>query len=269
MRRVIVTPATDAACVERLHGLLGAHRADFDEWHLWLNTDDEAQRQALRRVAAASDGWVHAVDAGPGSGRYGVPRFYSLKAPSPTCASYTDASTTYARLDERLAWLCPGFVRALCEHQELNPAYFVVFANVVGDPYFHGPAPHASFAADVEGGRAGAWEVPPRALEDRPVVELRAAAWLGSSFEAFGGRVALDETAWLCRDYPFKLGKHTALCGHALCALVGEGEDDPYNQPATPPPPPEEPAAAAAVPEPPAAPRKRRYTRRTARVTVE
>lgn len=264
MRRVIVTPATDAVCVERLRGLLAAHRTDFDEWHLWLNTDDEAQREALRRVAAAE--WVHAVDAGPGSGRYGVPRFYSLKSPSPTCASYTDASTTYARLDERLAWLCPGFVKTLCEYQELNPAFFVVFANVVGDPYFHGPASHATFAADIEAGRAGEWEVPARALEDRPVIDLHAATWLGSSFEAFGGRVALDETAWLCRDYPFTLGKQTAVCGPALCALVADGDGDPYNQPepATPPPP-EQPAAAA---EPPPAPRKRRYTRRTAKAAT-
>lgn len=262
MRRVVVTPATDVGLVARLYQCLLPHKADFDEWRVWVSTDDQQARDALVDFAAQHE-WIVAIDEGGGPGAQ--TKMYR------TCR---DVGTLYARLDERLSWLSPAFLSTLFGYLREYTVFFLVFPSVQGNPFF-----------DTH---------PTGALNDRPIVRMDAFAWHGSEFDAFQGRVPEDEATWLCRDRPFRLGKYTAVCGDAVCVLgdtptpaavveavqeasveaaveaaVEDAIDSVVIEQVFTPPSESTPAPIEDVSEPPPPPRKRRpSTRRSAKTTA-
>ena len=310
MGRIIVTGVTQAARAMRLKRFLESQKDSFDEWHLWINTSDPAQ------VPVVTEPWIKIVNPGDGDGG-------SLSRFMP---GYCGSGTAYARLDENIAWMDPAFVKTLFEYRE-GSSHFLVHANVVNSS----PLAHvherlgcitsraaasferpsfiiddqvaktdkyiavvvASFKDSVAQGDTEAWTFG-RWMLYHELVDLYAFAWLGSHFDVFGGRVAMEETPFLCRDYPRRYGMLSSVCGKALCIRCEEdivsppvAAEEPVVAPVVAPVAAEEPVVAPVVaaeepvvapvvaaeesttPPPPdaaasapPAPRKRRATRR-------
>lgn len=276
MRRIVCTPATDVSKLQLLCAHLAAQRADFDEWHLWVNTSDPAELRAMDALAAAHPAWIRAKSpegSYPPAGALNLFRFY---------AGCTDAGTAYLRLAEDVVWMAPSFVKTLFEYREARPQAFLVHANVVNNPFLSrlherlgrvssragraetaaGTQPfaedvHRALLSSIAAGAAGDWTFAEWRLMDRERVTLDAFSWLGSEFEQFSGRVAMDEEPWLCTERPARIGRESLVCGRALCARVGAaGEELPEDVMAgylallVKPEPPEEAAPAPVAPAP-------------------
>lgn len=302
-RRIIVTGVTQASRAMRLKTFLESQKEHFDEWHMWINTRDATQ------VPAVTQPWIKIINPGDADPADSLSRFMP---------GYCDTDTAYARLDENIAWMDPSFVKTLFEYREAAASHFLVHANVVNSsPLAHvherlgcvsSKAGRATFVMDdpvaksddysadvvssfkdsVAHGSTEAWTFG-RWMLYHEHVDLHAFAWLGCHFDVFGGRVAMEETPFLCSDHPRRYGMPSSVCGKALCIwshedIIARSEPEPTPEPApTPEPEPEpaptpEPAPASAefvetTPPPadppadppagpPAAPRKRRATRR-------
>lgn len=281
MKRVIVTPVTQAKLAQLLCAYLADQKQAFDEWHLWINTEDAKELEGIASLASSCD-WITCVapeGSNPQAGRLNLWRFH---------AGCTEAGSAYLRLDEDIVWLHPAFVQTLFEFRESSPA-FLVHANVVNNAFLarvherlglvpsaasvsaaaFAEAAHSRVLAGIEAGDTGDWTFARWRLWQGEAVPLDAVAWLGAEFQAFEGRVPMDYEAWLCGERPARIGKENVVCGRALCvkhghageavldrylALIVKTEPDVVTTP--PAPPPQEP------PPPPAAPRKRRASTR-------
>lgn len=284
MQRVLVSPATSVAHIQRLCGVLSAQKDAFDEWHLWVCTRDEDAVRELQALATAHP-WIVCVTDPTGTCEPYVFHNY---------AEYCRGDTLYLRLSEHTAWLCPGFCTAMLRAAQENPLSFAIHANAVGNPALahrhaamvasSAPAPahdingessmHPTFAADmrqafataIESGAWESWASDDADMPYRDIVPLDACAWRGANFGTSQGRMGMNDVFFVCRDRPAELGQCCRFLGSAPCLLdpgfeaMASGPNAVQDSPATPPA--EAAAADPADAEAPVAPRKRRITRR-------
>jgi hypothetical protein len=227
-QRIIVTPATDPARLRRLGAHLAAQKAGFAGWRLLLNTADPGAVAGIERLAAEEPwaGWTSVVTAptSPG-GRVNHHAFF------PACA---EPGVVYARLDETIAWLDAAFVAELFAARE-RPGPFLVHANVIGNPsltWLHErlgrvdsaepEAVHAAAAAAAESADTRDWQFAEWRLGRGEPWPLLAFAWTGAEFHQFGGRVAMDEDDFLCRERPVRIGRRSSVAGRAVCIAAGD-----------------------------------------------
>lgn len=242
MPRIVVTPAGRERYLALLYRHLKAQRADFDEWHLWLNTPHGPDIKYCENLAAKHD-WIKTRPLT-------VPFAQNLSIHSffPEC---TDPDSVYLRLDDDIVWLQPGFVREIFDFRLKRPEFFLVYANILNNaitshiyqrngavsgafgiagydcldrvgwasPLF-GNLLHSEFAASVRDGTAltrwrcfHLWRL---FFYER--VSINAISWLGSEFARFGGKVLADEEHWLSCHRPVEIQKINAIYGNALCA---------------------------------------------------
>jgi hypothetical protein len=277
-RRVIVTPASSPVAAARLLSLLEPQRAAFAEWHLWLCTADGGAAAALERLAADRADWVKLVRH-----EHGATEAYGFQ----NADEYVRGDTTYLRLHERVAWLCPGFCEAMLRAAETRKDVFACHANAVGNPalsYLHArrglvpgapalPAEdleggddvatdpgfarrlHEAFVADLAAGRAGAWACGDADLRYHHIVPLDAAAWQGASLGRARARMGMDDALFVCRSGPQPLGMCCAVVGAAVCLRVPDAAPDAWADDVVAPAPavPATPPAADPGPATPAA----------------
>lgn len=104
--------------------LLRDHLAGVvDEWHLWMNTDEDQilDVEYGHRLANEND-WIKTFERPPGEVLYpkqmNTGRFYV----------YTqDPDTIYVRMDDDIVWVEENAIARLVEHRIDNPFPFVVF----------------------------------------------------------------------------------------------------------------------------------------------
>jgi hypothetical protein len=94
-----------------------------DEWHLWMNTDDDqlSDRRYGYGLAANHD-WIKTFERPPGEvlkpKQMNTGRFYV----------YTqDPDTIYVRMDDDIVWIEPNAIKRLVKHRIDNPFPFIVF----------------------------------------------------------------------------------------------------------------------------------------------
>jgi hypothetical protein len=246
MRRIIVTPAGRQPYLDLLYRHLRAQKNDFDEWHLWLNTNNENDLRYCRDLAAQNS-WIKTVDSRiPPNGNAAIHSFF-VDYVSPDCA--------YLRLDDDVIWLSPNFVADMFEYRIAHPEYFLVYANIVNNAVISHiyqrsgvlPAPMAADKTDAISynvlDRVG-WEssafahklhktflasLETHAGIDRwrcfrswllyyaERVSINAISWLGADFAKFNGLVGIDEETWLSHDYPVSANRHNIIIGRPVC----------------------------------------------------
>lgn len=227
MKRVIVTPAGRRRYMELLAAHLKQQRSSFDEWHLWLNTndpDDIAYCRSLDAVVVEPEG------SNPAEGSRNIHRFF----PGDSC----ELGTLYLRLDDDVVWLEDGFVEAIFAAREQERDAFLMSANIVNNAicsHLHwrlGQVGRCGYACMDEVG----WKTPSyaehvhRRFIDADDLEnwkfprwwlggerfsINAMAWRGGDFARFGGRVEADEEQWLTE----RAGQGpNMIYGRAMCA---------------------------------------------------
>lgn len=230
MRRIVVTPAGRRMYMELLAGHLAAQRDSFDEWHIWLNTANEADTAFLKQQDAVI---VEAPDSRPHDGTNNIHRFF----PIDSC----ETDTLYLRLDDDVVWMEPGFVDTMFAVRELDREPLLIFANIVNNAicsHLHwrlGCVDYCGHACMDEIGwrdcryaervhreflatdNLEAWKFPRWELRHHERCSINAVAWRGSVFAKFGGAVGSDEELWLTEQAPREHG-HNVIHGRALCA---------------------------------------------------
>ena len=239
MHRIVVTPAGRRRYTSLLFAHLASQRADFDEWHIWLNTSD-AEDIAYFRELERDHPWVVCKP---------------LTVPLKGCLSIfsffkecQDVSSVYLRLDDDVVWLEPGFVKSMFDFRLAHPEFFLVYGNIVNNavishlqcrfgnieyakpvtyacmcPIGWGDADfsetlHKRFIEAVRNGTTNHWKFTSWDLFDYERVSINCISWLGSEFAAFDGNVGKDEEQWLSVDKPKQLKKKNIIYGGALCA---------------------------------------------------
>lgn len=239
-RTVVVTPAGRRRYTELLYRHLSAQRADFDEWHIWLNTLDGADLAYFHELGARHPDWIRCVPCPvwvDGTGT--ICHFFR---------GCCDPDTVYIRLDDDVVWLEPGFVRKLAAFRREHPEYFLVYGNIVNNvvlSHLHqrfgnvGTEDgvvgynyidevgwkssafvrrlHEAFLASAARGETAKWHFPQWELADFEHVSINCVSWLGSEFAAFGGEVERDEETFIAVTKPRQLGKKNCIFGGALC----------------------------------------------------
>lgn len=227
MKRIIVTPAGRRRYMELMAAHLKKQRADFDEWHLWLNTSDSADIAYCKSLDAVV---VEAPGSNPVEGSSNIHRFFPVDA--------CDPGTLYLRLDDDVVWMEPAFIDSMFRARDGERDAFLVYANIVNNAIcshlhwrlgmvdrcgyacmdeigWRTPAyaehVHRRFlaAADLE-----AWKFPRWWLFNERF-SINAMSWRGETFAKFGGRVEFDEEPWLTE----RAGRGPCMIhGRALCA---------------------------------------------------
>lgn len=248
MKCIVVTPAGRKRYMALLFEHLKRQRADFQEWHLWINTNNSADIAYMEELEQQNPDWIKCVRAQGGVGNnWAIGQFFK---------HCVDPDTVYIRIDDDVVWLEPGFICKLAEYRVANPQPFLVYANIINNAHVtHQHAAkgtisvagygnhvlneissshcevcwrspvfaehlHRTFLSAIESSAINKWH-----LENIPInpivrVSVNAISWLGSEFAKFGGIVSGDEEHWLSKDKPTQLGvdRCNYIFGGALCA---------------------------------------------------
>lgn len=242
---VVFTPAGRRKYLEVLLPYIFRDRALIDEYHFWLNTNNEEDATFCREVAEASGGFIKVVEADKSipviDGMYGysIYRFYK---------DCVEPDTVYVRLDDDIVFVERGAIRKLVNFRIVNPGYFLVFANIINnaicghihqrmgmlpakdgklvgydcldpvgwsDPDFaehtHRCFLDAYNTKHLDGYKFNRWEL---YMLER--FSIGCFAFLGSEFAEFAGQVGEDEEQWLSQVKPGAIGRANAICGESL-----------------------------------------------------
>jgi len=239
MRHIVVTPAGRRRYLEILVKHLVAQKQDFDEWHLWVNTNDVEDIAYCHWLAEQHPSWIKCVSSTmPPDGNQSIHQFF---------AYCIDPNTVYTRLDDDIVWLEPGFLRKMYNFRLSHPQYFLVYGTIVNNAltsyiyqqrglidHSHGSCNyevmdnvgwksaefaehvHRTFIKDLNEGKTEMWYVQPQVLHDYERMSINAISWLGSEFAKFQGLVGIDEEQWISVDKPKSIGTRNIVCGDAL-----------------------------------------------------
>lgn len=238
--------------MKRYLELLAAHLArqkdDFDEWHLWLNTNVAEDVQYIKELEAKYSGWVRVIQlAEPVTeiNNLMISKFYPIDS--------VDPDALYLRLDDDIVWLQDDFVRSMFVARSDDKEHFLVYGNIINNAIVSyiqqrfgnieygvltgyqcmDPIGWAepAFAEQVHRFFLAALDQQADVLLDRwrfrrwimhefERVSINCMSWRGADFAAFGGCVGdmTDEEQWLSCDKPRELNITNVIYGQALCA---------------------------------------------------
>lgn len=127
LRKIIVTPAGRRQYLSILEKHLVAQKGDFDEWHLWLNTNIPDDVAFIHDIQARHPSWVRIVELDTPIrviSTLTIHRFF-VYAADPTC--------TYLRFDDDIVFIGAGCIRAMFEYREAHPEPFLVYGNIINN----------------------------------------------------------------------------------------------------------------------------------------
>lgn len=123
-RVVAVTPAGRRRYLDILLSYIRRDRYVIDEWHLWLNTDNNDDKKYCKELSKKHT-WIKATPL--------KQKFKGLKSIHHFFESCIDEKTIYIRLDDDIVWIEKGGLRKLLDFRIANPQYFLVFPNIVNN----------------------------------------------------------------------------------------------------------------------------------------
>lgn len=242
MRRIVVTPVGRRRYVELLYRHLLAQRDSLDQWHLWMNTNNQDDINYMRGLAAQHPDWILCRESViPYAGNLSIYPFFN---------QCTDHGCVYLRIDDDIVWMEPGFLNKMFTFRLANPEFFLVYANIVNNavvahlhqrmgnidmrngfltydcfdpiawesPHFAEHL-HRSFIEAVKNGSWDqSWHFDKWILRKYERVSINCISWLGSEFSKFRGCVGPDEERWLSCDKPSEMNVANVINGGAICA---------------------------------------------------
>jgi hypothetical protein len=225
MKKIIVTPAGRKRFLSILSKYLIKYKSEFDEWHLWCNTDDKDDIEFMKSLENQYD-FIKVIPLGnTWSSREGngvihldgkivyacsIPYFISVDA--------IDPDTIYLRLDDDIVFIKKGSIENLFKFRLENAEPFLVYGNIVNNAvlsHIHqkiGALPTTEGTVTLNAlDQKGLWEgeIPklchynffnklmekqlddykfdPFVLKNYELVSIQVISWFGKDYAKFGG----------------------------------------------------------------------------------
>ncbi len=147
MKRIIVTPAGREEYLSILLKYLTYYKnlGEFDEWHLWCNTDKSTDIEYMHRIAEEND-FITLLELGEyysdvaGEKVKGFVelndgyRYYACTIPYFIKQDSTDSNAVYLRLDDDIVFVAKDSIKNIFEYRIKNHESFLVYGNIVNNP---------------------------------------------------------------------------------------------------------------------------------------
>jgi hypothetical protein len=237
MKRILVTPAGRKKYLEILFNHLKNLKNEFDEWILWVNTENTDDIRYMEKLESENE-FIKLQRTKIGvKGNETIFHFFK---------ECVDENSVYIRLDDDIVYVKPNSLNNLFDFRINNPNYFLVYGNIVNNAILsHLHQKKGTLTNEVKFGYHCAdhngWNNPIAAesihqkffelnknnqitdfslnnwiLRDYERVSINVISWLGSEFKKFDGKVGVDEEQWLSCDKPKEIQKPNIIFGDCL-----------------------------------------------------
>lgn len=147
MKKIIVTPAGREEYLSILLKYLTIYKnfGEFDEWHLWCNTDKESDIEYMHRIAEEND-FIKLLELGEyysdvaGNKVKGFVelndghRYYACTIPYFIGQDSADINSVYLRLDDDIVFIAKDSIKNIFEYRISNKENFIIYGNIVNNP---------------------------------------------------------------------------------------------------------------------------------------
>lgn len=234
MKRIIVTPAGRKKYLELLSAHLESQKAFFNEWHLWLNTNNQDDIDYCNFLR---DKNIAKIINLPEKGDRNINTIYKF-------FSYCiEPDTLYLRLDDDIVWLEPFFINKMFLERERDKNTLLIGGNVINNAicshiqYRLGNLDYCGYSCLDDKG----WRDPLYAAQvHRKFIEaigkneidkwrfkswictgerfsINCISWIGEHFAKFNGAVGINEEEWLTEAASLRFGG-SRMNGDAICS---------------------------------------------------
>jgi hypothetical protein len=241
---VVVTPAGRKEYIELLAQYLLRDHGLVDEYHLWLNTLDNADLEYLYGLEQTYPGYIFCIKRDPDI-------YLDMNHPGFSIFQFfrycTEQDTVYVRLDDDICYVSREALRELIDFRIRNREYFLVSANIINnalcsylhqrmglidtrkgiagysctdttgwrDPRFAEHV-HNTFFRHYGAGHLDKYKFERWELNMYERFSINCISWLGEDFQKFSGEVGVAEEEWLSRIKPMQLGRINCICGNSI-----------------------------------------------------
>jgi hypothetical protein len=237
MNRVIVTPAGRSRYLKILYKYLIKYKNEFNEWHLWANTDNKEDLNYINELFEQND-WIKVIPLNSiYEGSYSIHSFY----PTDSC----NPNNVYLRLDDDIIFIKENSINNIFEYRLKNRNPFLVFGNIVnngicnhihkrigavfseknldyncmGDSWYNPSISidiHREFINNLFSKNLNKYLFSEWNLYNYERFSINVMSWLGSDFNSFNGNVGRDEEQWLSVDKPASIKRCNTIYGNSL-----------------------------------------------------
>jgi hypothetical protein len=241
MKKIIVTPAGRKRYLEILLKNLNKCRDEFDEWIIWVNTDNKEDIDYIEELPKLYD-YINLqyseIPVDPnGSHTATICKFFK---------KCIDEDSVYLRLDDDVVFIEKDSIKKLFDFRIENEQYFLVFGNILNNALITNlyqqrniltNLPPVTYNCEDENGwRSGNFAIDlhniflSKASENKAQdffmdnwelsnferCSINAISWLGKTFKTFNGEVGDAEEIWLSSDKPKELNMPNIIFGESL-----------------------------------------------------
>jgi len=241
MKRIVVTPAGRKKYLEILKNNLDKCREEFDQWIIWVNTDNADDIKYMEEISETNDYIkLHFLDSRVdpnGSHTSTICKFFK---------DYTDTESAYLRLDDDIVYIEKGSIKDLFDFRISNEEYFLVFGNILNNSIVTSlyqkkgilqNFPKVSYdCLDKNGWESGEFAknlhnffiekkiknelsdffIDNWVLSNFERCSINSISWLGKTFNGFKGIVDEAEETWLSSEKPMLLNMPNIIFGKSI-----------------------------------------------------
>jgi hypothetical protein len=237
MKKIIVTPAGRKRYLEILYEYLKSMKNEFDEWILWVNTNDINDINYMEKLAIENDFIKLQIPLIKPNGSGTIYQFFS------DCAN---EDSVYLRLDDDVIYIKPNSITDIFNFRMNNEQYFLVYGNIINNGIlnhlhqrkgvlddtflfnydcvdhngWNNPKAteliHNTFFDKLKNNTIDDFLLDNWILNRYERCSINVISWLGKEFKKFNGIVDPDEEKWLSTTKPEQIKKPTIIYGNSL-----------------------------------------------------
>jgi hypothetical protein len=239
MKKILVTPAGRKRYLMVLYSHLLNLRNEFDEWILWVNTENADDIQYMEKLESENDFIKLQMTKIGVRGNETICQFYK---------DCIDENSVYLKLDDDIVYIEPNSLKKIFDFRIENPQYFLVYGNIVNNgicSHLHQKKELLSndeFNFGYDCMDETGWNNPKAAeyihrrflqlykenkhtdfylfnwtLDGYERFSINVVSWLGSEFKKFEGEViGRDDEQWLSCEKPKEIKKPNIIFGDSL-----------------------------------------------------
>ena len=244
MKRIIVTPAGRKEYLAILVRYLNYYKNEFDEWHLWCNTDDQSDKNYMLELEKQYS-FIKVLPLGinffPGCFACTIPWFIERDS--------TDEDTLYLRLDDDIVFIKKNSIKDIFDYRLNNTDNFLVYGNIVnnsvlssihqkigalstsmGQVEFNSRSQlglidsrfaeicHRNFFENYYNNNLNIFNFDNLILKDFTHTSIQVISWWGKEFKKFNGIIPVNihEEDYVAQIRPQELGIPNIIFGNSL-----------------------------------------------------
>ena len=237
-KRVIITITHRLDTIHILEKYLIKQRQNYDEWHLWVNSDNEEIKTELSKIDASI---IRPSVFKPEDGLHNLYHFYQTDS--------MDHNTNYLKLDDDIVWLEPNFIDKIFNYREYyQNNYFLIFSNIVNNaiisniqmrfgnflwnnntfynyldptgwanPLFAEEL-HRKFLNHINDNTYNLWHFNKWILDWREMVSINSVCWSGEDFSKVIPYMQGVDEFWINTYGPSMTNKNSVILGDIICS---------------------------------------------------